>query len=425
MNIWLLQRNEPTPIDFKGRSRLLRMGIIAEMLSNSGHKITWWTSDFDHYNHKYRFRKNHLEKVYDNYEIEFLKARGYKNNISINRYFSSIDVAKSFRKRSMLKKNKPDIIFASIPSVELAQEAIVFSIKNGNIPVVLDIRDLWPDFIIDSSQIFLKPFFYILTLPMRIKNYRVFSNAYSIFGLTDEFINWGLKYANRNRTNDDKAFPMGYIKGSLIKEKQKEESEIFVGKLKNLNKLNKHSLIVTYVGNIGRNSDFGPILKAASKLNKLNKNVQFVIAGDGIDLEWMKKKSINIKNLFFTGWINKKDIKKLLQISDIGLLPYKNISNYRKNIPNKPAEYLSNDLPLLLSLDYGPIYNLIKRNNCGTSYSNDSAKLVNLIINYSDKKDFLKLQKKNSKKAFESNLDGKVIYKKLINSLEIISKKFK
>ena len=126
MNVWLLQRNEPTPMDFKGKSRLLRMGIIAEMLSKSGHKITWWTSDFDHYNHKYRFRKNHLEKVYDNYEIEFLKARGYKNNISINRYFSSIDVAKSFRKRSMLNKYKPDIIFASIPSVELAHEAMFF-----------------------------------------------------------------------------------------------------------------------------------------------------------------------------------------------------------------------------------------------------------------------------------------------------------
>ena len=63
MNIWLLQRNEPTPIDLKGKSRLFRTGIIAEMLSNSGHKVTWWTSDFDHYSHKYRFRKNHLEKI--------------------------------------------------------------------------------------------------------------------------------------------------------------------------------------------------------------------------------------------------------------------------------------------------------------------------------------------------------------------------
>ena len=236
MNIWLLQRNEPTPIDSKGKSRLFRMGIIAEMLSNSGHKVTWWTSDFDHYNHKYRFRRNHLEKIHENYEIEFLKARGYKNNISLNRYLSYVDVAKNFRKRVIKKKHKPDIIFASIPSVELAQEALIYSSKNGKIPVVLDIRDLWPDFLINSSPIFLKPLFYILTFPMRMKNYKVFSKAYSIFGLTDEFINWGLKYSKRNRINDDKAFPMAYINN--ISETEGEEKdkrkEIFYDQLKNL-----------------------------------------------------------------------------------------------------------------------------------------------------------------------------------------------
>tara|TARA_B100000242_G_C43043816_1_gene487117 strand:+ start:1394 stop:2581 length:1188 start_codon:yes stop_codon:yes gene_type:complete len=394
MNIWLLQRNEPTPIDSGGKSRLFRMGIIAEMLANSGHKVTWWTSDFNHYNHKYRFRKSHLEKIYCNYEIEFLKARGYKNNISLNRYFSSIDVAKSFSKRATLKENKPDIIFASIPSVELAQEALIYSSKNGNMPVVLDIRDLWPDFLIDSSPIFLKPLFYILSFPIRIKNYRVFSNAYSIFGLTDEFINWALKYAKRNRIKDDKSFPMAYIKSPLEKDDQKEEKQISDNQLKNLYKFKKETIIVTYIGNIGRNSDFLPILKAASILEKLNKNVQFIIAGNGIDLRWMKKKSMNNKNLFLTGWLNKTDIKNLLEISDLGLLPYKKISNYRKNLPNKPAEYLSNNLALLLSLDDGPIYNLIKRNNCGASYSNDPQKLVNVILEYLDKENLLQLHKK-------------------------------
>ncbi len=423
MNIWLLQRNEPTPIDAGGKSRLFRMGIIAEMLSDSGHKVTWWTSDFDHYNHKYRFRKNHLEKVNDNYEIEFLKARGYKHNISLNRYLSSIDVAKNFRKRVIIKKNKPDIIFASIPSVELAQEALFYSSNNGNIPVVLDIRDLWPDFLINSSSIFLKPIFYILTIPMRLKNYKVFSNAYSIFGLTDEFVNWSLKYAKRNRINDDKAFPMAYIKRPL--EKHKKSKKTFENELKHLDKLKKNFLIVTYVGNVGRNSDFEPILKAASILEKMNKNVQFVIAGDGIDLKSIKRNYINKKNLFFTGWIDKTAITNLLQISDVGLLPYKNISNYRKNLPNKPAEYLSNNLALLLSLNDGPIYDLVKKNNCGSSYSNDPYKLVNLIVEYLDKENLLQAHKKNSKNAFEANLDGKIIYDNLIKSLEMIIKKLK
>ena len=60
MRIWLVQRAESTPHDDNGNRRLLRIGILAEIMQSLGHEVVWWTSAFDHvgkrkrYNHKNR-----------------------------------------------------------------------------------------------------------------------------------------------------------------------------------------------------------------------------------------------------------------------------------------------------------------------------------------------------------------------------------
>ena len=47
-----------------------------------------------------------------------------------------------------LKEILPDLILSSIPTSELSLEATKLGKKN-NIPVILDIRDLWPDVFLD------------------------------------------------------------------------------------------------------------------------------------------------------------------------------------------------------------------------------------------------------------------------------------
>ena len=53
MKVWLVKLGEPLPVD--GNRRLHRYGILAEMLSQKGHEVTWWTSTFDHWDKKQRF----------------------------------------------------------------------------------------------------------------------------------------------------------------------------------------------------------------------------------------------------------------------------------------------------------------------------------------------------------------------------------
>ena len=156
MIVWLLQRNEPTPHDDGGGQRVFRTGIMAQMLSDAGHEVVWWTSDFDHYNRRHRYNGNHSKSTITGYDIQYLKSRGYRKNISYDRIAANKEVALSFAKIARQYSNIPDVIIASIPTAELAWQGIKYGKKHG-IPVLLDVRDLWPDHIVDLAPIWAKP----------------------------------------------------------------------------------------------------------------------------------------------------------------------------------------------------------------------------------------------------------------------------
>ena len=68
-------------------------------------------------------------------------------------------VAFNFKKDLRKYDLKPDIILTSIPSIELSKVAVKYANK-FNIPIVLDIRDLWPDVFFEilpkSTQLLVK-----------------------------------------------------------------------------------------------------------------------------------------------------------------------------------------------------------------------------------------------------------------------------
>ena len=61
-------------------------------------------------------------------------------------------------------ENPPDLISSAYPTVELCKSAIVYGNRH-RIPVVLDMRDMWPDIILDSMPKAVRPFGRILMYP--------------------------------------------------------------------------------------------------------------------------------------------------------------------------------------------------------------------------------------------------------------------
>ena len=154
LNFWIIQRAEQTVYDDRN-ARLMRSGIIANQLEARGHKVTLWTSTFNHMEHKQRFDKSNLIKISDNFTIQFIKSIGYKKNFSLRRLIDEKYISLQFKSLLSLHK-KPDVILISMPSIELGYEASKYAKKN-QIPFFVDIRDLWPDVFYDVSKAIFHP----------------------------------------------------------------------------------------------------------------------------------------------------------------------------------------------------------------------------------------------------------------------------
>ncbi len=419
MRVWLVQRAESTPHDDFGNRRLLRTGILADILQSKGHEVVWWTSAFDHVRKTKRYHSSKKKIVKENYFIHYLKSFGYKRNISLSRYIDNKIITYQFKKEIRLEKEKPDIILTSVPSVELSQIAVHYANAN-KIPIVLDIRDLYPDII---SELFPRPFrqlISILTRPMRNKLIDTCHKATAISGITEYFVNWGLKHSGRDRDSQDIYFPMAYIKNDVSNEKRINAFSFWE---KFGIKKDDKILNVLFLGTFTNSFEFEPIFLAAKILQAQDAPVRFIICGVGKKEPEIKKACENLNNCIFTGWVNAAQIKTILEISDVGLAPYIHTKNFTENIPNKPAEYLSEDLLVATSLKYGKLFELIKSKKCGLSYGGDPIKLGYFLKNLANDVENLKRFKKNANKAFVSQFDGKKVYLSMVKFLEELAKR--
>lgn len=417
MRVWLIQRAESTPHDDEGGRRLLRIGILAEILQSKGHEVIWWTSAFDHVGKKKRYKQSTRVKVKENYYIHYLKCFGYKKNISMSRFIDNIIVAKQFKKDASKDNKKPDVILTSVPSIELSEIAVCFANKN-KIPIALDIRDLWPDVFVELLPKKFSWFVRILTRPMRKSLINTCSNATTISGITNDFVDWGVAHSRRKRNKNDIYFPMAYIKRDVSKEKKTVAYNFWkkLGVEKNQKILN-----VVFLGVFTDSFEFETIFSAAKILQEREVPVRFVFCGAGAKETEIKKSCKSLSNCLFAGWINAAEIKTILELSDVGLAPYIQTKNFIENFPNKPAEYLSENLLIVTSLKHGKLCDFINSKKCGLSYQSDPNKLASFLERLVINQKYLLKLKQNAEKAFVSEFDGKKVYSSMINFLEKLS----
>ena len=366
MLIWLVTIGEPLPTDGPG-DRLLRTGILAEHLVRHGHDVVWWTSAFDHVRKQHRCGGDNRISVSDRYRIWLLHANGYSSNVSLARIVNHHKVARSFR-RLAPREPRPDVIVCSWPTVELCVESVRLG-RAWGVPVVLDIRDLWPDSIADLVPRGLRPAARLAMQSAYRQARYAASRATAIAGITSEYVDWGLTYAGRSRTGLDRHFPLGYVDNCPSASDIHDAERFWAGH--GITKTNDE-FIACWFGMLGRNSEIATVIGAARKLADLGKPVRFVLCGTGPDLERCRRLARNCPNVLLPGWVNVAQIWTLLRFSSVGLAPYVSNNNYIRNVPNKPVEYLSAGLPIVSSLQ-GVLAKLLAAHDCGVTYRNGRA----------------------------------------------------
>ncbi|MBP7865771.1 MAG: glycosyltransferase [Acidobacteria bacterium] len=421
MNIWLLKIGEPVPVVASFKERLHRCGMLTDYLSEGGHNATWWTSTFDRIKRENLYERDVVVNPKPGLTIRLLHSPGYSQSLSLARIRDQRHVAKKFLKHSQ-GLLPPDLILSAYPTIDLCKAAIVYGNRHG-IPVILDMRDMWPDIIFESVPRAIRLPARILTWPMMRDSRFVCSKAFAITGITEEFVQWGLHRGNRQRTPLDSSFPLAFSTkvppAKDLEAAQRFWDQMGVGQ-------SEQEFIVCFIGTLGHQFDLGPVIHAARILKDAGRRVRFVICGSGDLLESHRKAVCGDDTVLFPGWIDAAKLYSLLRRASVGLDPVPDRYDFLSTINNKAIEYFSAGLPVISSPKRGVLFELLHRENCGFSYATGNAEELALHISrLMDDPLLLGRMSENSQRSFHSSFDADRVYRGMIKHLEKVVKIYK
>lgn len=349
---------EPLPSVDAGNPRLLRTGVLAERLAGRGHEVDWWTSTFDHYRKRQRSPMD-ASYLWRGINIRMLKSVGYRRNVSPRRFVEHFQIARKFALQ-VRRGPRPDVILASLPTLELAVACVRFG-REAGVPVLVDVRDLWPDAIIDLAPPSLRPLAGAMLWWMDSAAEEALRDCTGIIGVSDAYLEWGLRRAHRDRHDGDAVFPLGYVPPA----RTVDADEAAGNRLRALG-IQEDRILCWYVGSFGRLYDLAPVLEAAkAAATEFGDRVQFVISGEGeLGPSWHEK-AAGSGNVIFTGWIGADEINWLRSRAAVGFQPY--LAGAPQGLANKLFEYLSAGIPVVSSLR-GENEALIAEQDCGITY---------------------------------------------------------
>ena len=364
MNVWLVTIGEPVPVEEESNDRLHRTGCFAYLLAERGHRVTWWTSTFNHSRKEHWFDKDTRLHPTERLEIVMMHGPGYRSNASLARLYDHYQIGRKFR--AMIRRaERPDIIVAALPTIELSKACADYGQRCG-IPVVVDVRDLWPDIFVDVFPHLVRPAARIALHPLFRSAHLALRRCTGIVGISDGYLEWGLRRAGRARASDDAIFPLGYRRPVV------EEREVAAAGAELIAKgVDPAKTIIWFVGMFGRTYDLRTVIDAARLLKSRGSGeAMFVLSGHGGDYESLMERAKGLDNVVFTGWLGKSQIAYMLRKASVGLMAY--AANAPQGLPNKLFEYMSAGIPIASSLR-GETASLLERNQCGLSYSAGNA----------------------------------------------------
>jgi glycosyltransferase involved in cell wall biosynthesis len=404
-----VKTGEPIPLDSTDGERLHRTGLMAKLFAAAGHEITWFTSTFDRVQRRNVFDEDRTVHPFPGVTIKLIHSPGYRRSFSYGRVRDQRIVSERLV-QAMQAEKLPDVIVCAYPTVELARASVTFGRRN-NVPVVLDIRDMWPNIILDSAPILIKPLVW-LALRRMVRDARfACANATAITGITGPFVKWGLNCGKRRETQLDRDFPLAHLSGSPSRDRL-EEAGRFWDALGVANDV--HAFRAIFLGTLGHQFDIETVLRAARNPKLIERGIQFVICGAGDKLATYRNMSANCPHVLFPGWIDLAQTHVLMRRSKLGLDPLPDRYDFLATINNKAIEYLGAGLPVVSSPRSGVLFELLQKHRCGLSYDpGDVEGLVRILLRLASGPHELDKFATNAIRLFDERFQAEKVYGEL------------
>jgi len=408
------QENPPEPRLNIGR-RQWRSNSLSEELADRGHSVIRWRSSFSHQKKQQLSEESALVKL-DNYQQQFIYSPSYIHHVGWKRHANHAKLASEFLRLAELAET-PDVINVCNVPLELCHACIVYGDKH-NVPVIIDVRDLWPDSYVNFIPKWLKPVkkptLWLLNRFFRKVAYS-YTKASALTAISQPILDWGLNKIPRERGSLDTVYPMAYpsLSGAVADYDTLKIREKFGA--------SAGSLIACYCGNIGFQTDFDTFFAAAESLGAASTPIHFVIAGSGPREHELRTRASNMANVTVPGWLSGKELTELFHVSSFGLIGFFNITDYMSSLPNKFSEYLSAGLALVCGTT-GEMERWMTKFDCGIPYeSMNSVSLVRSLTKLSINRSDLERIKNNAKNLHKSHFDLDVVIPRIADHTESVA----
>ena len=321
---------------------------FAKNLVKMGHEVIMITSYRETHNNKKWF-----ETEESGINVHWLPLE-YSNR---SNFFERLKVFSSFAWKSYLKirKIEGDIIFASSTPLTIAIPGVLIS-KLKNIPLVFEVRDLWPDVPI-AMKILKNPI--IIYLSKLLESW-AYKNSSSIVALSPEM----KKGITSKKIVSNK---VAVIPNSSDLEKFQFDANL-ASNFRDSRPWLKDRPLLVYAGTFGKVNDLSYAVGLAAELKKQNSEIRILLIGDGFEKEklihYAKKIDVYEKNLFFETSLPKKEMQGCLSAANITANFVINIRENWANSANKFFDGLAAGKPIFLNHG-GWMQDLVAKYECG------------------------------------------------------------
>ena len=402
--LWVINQFANTP-EMPGHTRQFE---VSKYLVKKGWKVNLFASDFNLTERKFKklniFTFSFIEKI-DGINWNWLRVTPYFKN-DLLRYINIISFCIHLFFKLLFEfiyysfnENSKKIVIASSPQLPAAFISLLLA-QLFRIPFVFEVRDLWPQVLIDQGGKSKKSI--LVRLLIFFEEY-LYKNSNYIVVLAEGAKNYVEKRGGVNIC----WLPNGPDL-SIFKPSQSKYNE-------NLKISKKSPFKIIYAGAHGPANGLNNVIEAARLI--LHKPIEITFIGDGSEKNYLIQKSIDysLHNIKFLKPVPKVKMPSILSNYDSILISLKKLDLFSYGIsPNKLYDAYALAKPVITTIP-GNINNEVIKYNLGTTAeAEDPISLANAIIN---------LVNKSSKERFEMGLRGRDLAEK-IYSRQLINKKY-
>jgi lipopolysaccharide/colanic/teichoic acid biosynthesis glycosyltransferase len=299
-------------------------------------------------------------EIMDDIPIDRLPLYPSHSRSAIGRTLNYISFALSLTIYGLFIARRPDVMYVYHPPLTVGLAAAVVSVVR-RIPFVFAIHDMWPDTLAASGMVSNRV---VLRVTGRLCHW-VYARADRLIVVSPGF----------RRNLVEKGIPPSkvdviYNWPNEVEAQPRGESDLTPFALEG-------RFNIVYAGNIGAAQGLETVLHAAKIVERVAPSVQFVLVGEGIEVERLRAVAAKLgtQSVRIMPRVPPSQIGDLLAAADVLLVHLKDTPLFRITIPAKTQFYLAMGKPILMGVR-GDAADLIEQSGAGILVKPEDAKAL-------------------------------------------------